>query len=907
MMSTDESNLNLYLKAIQDLKEDDFSKKILKPLFESMSFDRVDFVGGPYENGKDLIASLHIPLKGTMVYVIQTKKIGVNSNTSEKNVLSSLVTQLRQCFTKKITLHNGESQLPDAVYLASPFQINQRLLDEIHEQLCMESKTIEILDGPAVISHIKKYKPSLLEGLLTISDKLQIHDIQQLNNLELISAINQKKTINELNCYSDLAFFMGTIDSNVLLDSSFAIKKEEINFKKSSWDFFNKEVYSPLETLLGFQPLTKSNQEVEDLYKRNLKRHKSLENLEIKKNITQAEQLISTNNNNLNRILEDISSAVNSMISKESESDQIKMVADFYALLKGVSESHFSTDKFKELEEFIDNHGVTKLANKNKQSIFTKFIEAKKHLRNIIIQKSELFILTSEYVEAPSVNINLNYEKISSWIGSKCQSYKESISAINSNKENVDIFLFLNETQRILNTLDILLNKDEDNKKFISITSKASKHNDGLSISPFELFDCKYDIAVYGGAGAGKTTTLQMYVRKLIDNKKCKVIYIPLNRYISQVNVILNEEISHYDILLSIILLSKKMEPISDNISTIKSYLSKETKLKLILDGLDEAYAKYPGIVEAVNKFKTNHPDIQIIISSRDCVSYLSEINFLGITLLPFSEVQLYKFITSWFKDKSSVLGERLITSIRGREIAEIVRTPLLATLICDLTEKGVDIPSSESEIFTKRLNLFCGLYDTYKTIRRTELSQDILFKAAIKIAYALHVRNLRSATKNEMIQYLKQDDGFVFSDETCIQATNELIDPCNIIVIDAISGRYSFGHLRYQEHLASLELQQNRSIDILPYLKNDWWRGVLCLYAQCCEFQSLIEDFTHKYHNIEPALITFREMAKFRPERDKKAVLQLLINYERTDDSYYYTSGDDYTDDWRDISPSIR
>lgn len=103
----DDSNLNLYLKAIQALKEDDFSKNVLKPLFESMSFSRVDFVGGPYEYGKDLVAIHDIPLKGTCIYVIQTKKIGEKSNTSEKNILSDLILQLRQCLSKKVKLHNG--------------------------------------------------------------------------------------------------------------------------------------------------------------------------------------------------------------------------------------------------------------------------------------------------------------------------------------------------------------------------------------------------------------------------------------------------------------------------------------------------------------------------------------------------------------------------------------------------------------------------------------------------------------------------------------------------------------------------------------------------------------------------------------------------------------------------------
>ncbi|MDE9535897.1 hypothetical protein [Xenorhabdus bovienii] len=99
----------------------------------------------------------------------------------------------------------------------------------------------------------------------------------------------------------------------------------------------------------------------------------------------------------------------------------------------------------------------------------------------------------------------------------------------------------------------------------------------------------------------------------------------------------------------------------------------------------------------------------------------------------------------------------------------------------------------------------------------------------------------------------------------------------------------FSFGHLRHQEHLASLELIQNRSIEIIHYLKSDWWCGVLCLYAQSCEFYSLIEDFTIKYHNIEPALITLGEMAKFRPQKERNNINYLLQKYEETDDSFLY------------------
>ncbi|MEK9497801.1 hypothetical protein V2H77_15275 [Photorhabdus sp. P32] len=871
------------------MKEDDFTKSVLKPLFESMSFSRVDFVGGPYEQGKDLIAIHEMPLKGISIYAIQTKKIGEESNTSEKNVLSNLIVQLRQCFTKKIKLHNGDEQLPDLVFLATPYQVNNRLLNEIHELLFLDSKNVEILDGPKVMDLIKKHKPSLLENLISISDKLYLHDIEQLNNIELISALNQKNSIDELNCYSDLAFFMGTIDSNILLDSSITVKKEKVLLSKSSWDLFKKEVYSPLKDLMGFIPLTQTAQCIDNVFRSEIKRFKSEDNQNTKKNIEQVQQLISSNTIYIKSILDEILFSINGTRTQKIDELTLHLMKACYSLIKDCIDSSFSQENIDEIASFIYQNDIEEISKQKKKSIFPEFLDASEKIKTIISQKKELVTLESEYVDEPLVSISLEYNKIDSWIERKCNNYKKDISDINNRNDGVDIVLFLSETQKTLNVLDVLINKVEDSKKYITLLKKRKTSSDGLSISPFELFETKHDIVVYGGAGAGKTTTLQMYVKKLLLNNSIKFIYIPLNRFINKVKIILNDEYRDYDILLSIILISKGMEATDENIVNLKNYFSDEKKLKIVLDGLDEAYAKYPGIINSINEFKIKHTSIQMLISSRDCVSYLSKVSFLGITLLPFSESQLYRFITSWFKEKDPNLGQQVIESIKDKELCEIVKTPLLATLLCDLAEKGIDIPSSESEIFTKRLELFCGVYDTYKDIKRTTLSQSILYKASIKIGFSFHQRNLRSATKEDIVKFLHNDTSFNYSMKTCLTAVEELIDPCNILVFDNISETFSFGHLRYQEHLASLELIQNRSIEIIHYLKIDWWRGALCLYAQSCEFYSLIDDFTIKYHNIEPALITLREMAKFRPQKEKNNINYLLQKYEETDDSFLY------------------
>lgn len=53
-----DTNNDVYLHALQSLKEDDLSQRVIKPLFESMGCYRVDFHGGAYEGGRILLLIL---------------------------------------------------------------------------------------------------------------------------------------------------------------------------------------------------------------------------------------------------------------------------------------------------------------------------------------------------------------------------------------------------------------------------------------------------------------------------------------------------------------------------------------------------------------------------------------------------------------------------------------------------------------------------------------------------------------------------------------------------------------------------------------------------------------------------------------------------------------------------------
>ena len=211
-----------------------------------------------------------------------------------------------------------------------------------------------------------------------------------------------------------------------------------------------------------------------------------------------------------------------------------------------------------------------------------------------------------------------------------------------------------------------------------------------------------------------------------------------------------------------------------------------------------------------------------------------------------------------------------MIESIQDRDLFEHVKTPLLATITCSLVEKGINAPSTENEIYSERLRLLTGEYDLHKNIERQKQKGELLRKCATKIAFYMHTKGLRSLSKSEMLSALYLDLFENYSHELLAECLEELINPCNVIILDPVTSKYSFGHFRFQEHLASEELKLNRSIDLSELATNDWWRGALGLYSQDNDIAYLIEDIYKRYGSVKKAKITLELMITNSPQQKK-------------------------------------
>lgn len=216
--------------------------------------------------------------------------------------------------------------------------------------------------------------------------------------------------------------------------------------------------------------------------------------------------------------------------------------------------------------------------------------------------------------------------------------------------------------------------------------------------------------------------------------------------------------------------------------------------------------------------------------------SYLDEIPFFTVTLLPFTEEQRNTFIYKWFENEenSEFITSKIYKHLEeNKSISEIICNPLLTTTLCVLAEHKLTLPKTEIKLYDERLRLFTGYYDNVKhIITRITSTPNTLEIIAQKIAFYLHSNN----TRKEKLEILKEKAIRLlanhFEEEDIKTAFNELMYPCEILIPMSPDGKYGFGHLRYQEHLAARELQK-RSIKILPFMSQDWWEGPLILFTR--------------------------------------------------------------------------
>ena len=510
--------------------------------------------------------------------------------------------------------------------------------------------------------------------------------------------------------------------------------------------------------------------------------------------------------------------------------------------------------------------------------------------------------ITETIKPAPLIKVDLDPDSATNELNIRIKSAEQEIRKLkNGDLTSGEIRAALDEINCTLRSIEIVINQNNSAVEFSISQEINQKHI--LDISAHKIFDAGCNIAIYGDAGAGKTTTLHMYAEKLYRTQVNGQItlFLPLNRITKKIGTIEQSKLAYiikkdnpFDSLLNSFLIYKELSPSTENRTALLTALKESKRCTIIVDALDEASSHAPWIIQALSSLPKNISHAQVITSSRHCIKYIREIEFLGITLLPFTKAQLRNFIFGWIKDTND--AEDLWNTVESKKLYEVAKNPLLATIICSLHSNQVTIPENEPEIYWKKIELLCGLYDQHKGINRTSNDSSFLESCCIKLGYRFHIREIREASISEIKISLFNGFEKRYPIGKIESAVDDLIYSCNILTKQPDSENYGFEHLRYQELLAAKEIERNRSIDIVELVGKEWWKGALYLYSFNNDIQFLVDEIYQKTGNVSNYKGALIYMSSARPSGQHEFLKQLINKLSKQDAVFGF--GEDYNFD---------
>ncbi|MCL1041694.1 hypothetical protein L2712_08585 [Shewanella marisflavi] len=844
----DEMNKRSLLGALEGMDENDFTKNIIKPIFQSLGYHWSQFNGGPYEEGVDHIALKKNELDDSFYVVcIQSKKIKSSEKTKPRGELSDIIHQLRQCLMNPQRLPNGNLQVANEAYLAIPGTINPRLRNEIFGQLKYCGHEVKLLEGPKILDLLQKHAPEALEGLAGHPSFITENTDFLKGNIPLQEALFCKSEKNISDYYCDLEFFIGQKLERSLITNGFEKLEHSFECGEDELEWFGK-ADSDIFKLCGIRFIEKPFCDIKESYVKAFEQYSSQENINVKINFkSEGENL----DNKISMFSERVMDAKYRRDITPAESEFILKTVDGWRarnVLTSVDEKYL----------------VHIVGGKNLQSdIFDSIKKYEAYLECVI--------------ERPVVEISLSQNFINNLLKDKASFHLECLSKIKSGvADQLVVYEFLNNAEELIKIQNIVFSNDSpiynivEHDDFVSIENR-------ISFPPSLVLDSGKDIAIFGGAGFGKTTTLQSYAAKChkIPNKKC--VFIELSRYKNVFCDYFNVgkgEVIETDALIKCILRINGCDVSKENIDELRRMLQTSP---ILLDGVDEIYGYVPNFIKAIKRFKLKNPKCQVIITSRDNAEYLSDIDFLGISLLPFNDEQLKRFIFGWCKNE--LLAKKLWRTIESKCIKDLVSNPLLATIASSLVEKGVELPNSEGALYKERLYLLTGKYDEFRKVNRQVTSPVILQDFAKEIAFIFHRYQVRTMQLKSLERIAVELLSKRYSSQAILTAIKELINPCNILLFDEIDGSVSFGHFRYQESLVAQLLSSKQYHELLDYLGLTFWRGAFSLLAEDVVVENILNECLRSDTFDESFCTTLKLMINVSPMSSniKQGSLELL------------------------------
>ena len=818
------------LSILQTMQENDLLRQILVPLFRSFGYPIVDFHGGPDEQGKDIICWKRDTLDEIELAVVQTKRYKPSRCASDKQSFGEVVTQLCQCLETPVPNTDGNEYRPSAVYFVTPYELETRTLGmRFSKVAALKQFNVKVIEGRKLVELVLKQLPQIAVQLLGPSHEIVRSVSPQLTNEILMNALGFPAKRHIRDFYTDIDIAVVHVYAKYYLCSTFSPQTKTVELTSHEWSDL-KPILSRIKKVFGVDVVTQKADIIENLFAQR-----------------EGEwSLWKEESRRLNGIIDGVAIELSELREKTiTIADRISLQEP--ALGKKLRESTIKAlqtiDAFDGDVNQLDIHLIQVVPNEEIDNLLYNYVES----RTTFLQSTKKARNYAEMEPAKVVPIVVNGQDLVRPLMDRRNQLRDDTARLNTSKPTgKELRTFIEDCHKLFKqTYAMLINP------VIALATGLVPSEEPISTftrlsSPIDrVFDTGLNIAVLGEAGAGKTTALQMYAFACneSDGPKKLALYAPLPHIVRLAEGKIGEDREiRIRLLESGIVSYLQSLGAAYTLSDFHQFAS--TGGVLLLDSIDEAYATSPWVIDALVELAEQYQKLQFITSSRVSGDYANRIPYIGITLMPFTDEQLERFVARWFGASGSPPGEAIRLHLSNfPEIAEVVRNPLLATAMCSLQEYNVPLPTNEIRLYQDWLNLLVGTYDIHKKVSRIISARHHLVQLAERIAFFLHSRGLRDSSKTTLENLAVSLFDQVMGPKQAAEVLAELIHPCNILMPTVWKDRLGFLHLRYQEYLAACELRNNRALRLTRYLSSSWWKGVLVLFSQMQESLDWIVD----------------------------------------------------------------
>lgn len=144
-------------EAVAALKEDDFSRDVLVPLFRAMGYRDVRFFGGgALEQGKDIVMWREEPVRGRVNIAVVVKAVPITGEA----VTGRVIDQLRQAFGKPfLDTATHTEQYVSECFVITPSEVKKEGTNTLQGLLANErfSDRVTVIDGNRLWEHIEHH------------------------------------------------------------------------------------------------------------------------------------------------------------------------------------------------------------------------------------------------------------------------------------------------------------------------------------------------------------------------------------------------------------------------------------------------------------------------------------------------------------------------------------------------------------------------------------------------------------------------------------------------------------------------------------------------------------------------------------------------------------------------------